>query len=283
VAAVMALAASSAGQEPVFRLQVEAVRVDVSVSHKGVPVTGLGPADFEVRDNGVRQAIHSVFVENVPLDVVLLLDASRSTAGERLQRLKEAATRLLTTLRPGDQAALMTFAHRVTIRQRLTPDLASVARAVAVIDADGQTSLHDAVFAASLMPHERERRFVIILFSDGGDSSSWLYSVQRDHGTRRSDAIIYAVAELPDSGSSAYVTAKYELGALASSSGGKVWWAPEPGKFGEAFARVLQDITTRYVLTCQPEGAGNKAWHTLKVKLTRRSGDVVARPGYYRR
>jgi hypothetical protein len=38
-----------------FSAKVEAVRVDVLVTDHGQPVTGLGAADFEVFDNGVRQ------------------------------------------------------------------------------------------------------------------------------------------------------------------------------------------------------------------------------------
>lgn len=281
VAAALALATAGAAQEAVFRSQIEVVRVDVSVTHNGAPVTGLVSADFEVRDNGVRQTIRSVLAEDVPLDVVLLLDASRSMAGKKLQRLQEAATRLVTGLRPGDRAALMTFAHRVVLRQALTPDLASVTRAVAVIDADGQTSLRDAVFAASFLPHPVERRFAVVLFSDGGDASSWLFEDEIASVVRRSDAIIYGVA--PDRRSRALEEARSVLGALTVGTGGKVWWAPDPDTFAAAFDGVLRDITTRYVLTYQPDGVGDEAWHELKVKLTRRSGDVVARPGYYRR
>lgn len=47
----------SVTQEPVFRSQVDGVRVDVLVTAHGKPVLGLESDDFEVRDNGVRQKV----------------------------------------------------------------------------------------------------------------------------------------------------------------------------------------------------------------------------------
>ena len=46
------LAASAPQAPPVFRAEVDVVRVEVLVTRGGVPVRGLGAADFEVRDNG---------------------------------------------------------------------------------------------------------------------------------------------------------------------------------------------------------------------------------------
>jgi hypothetical protein len=46
-----------AGQQPAFSTRVEAVRVDVLVTEAGTPIRGLGPADFEILDNGVPQQV----------------------------------------------------------------------------------------------------------------------------------------------------------------------------------------------------------------------------------
>jgi hypothetical protein len=57
--------------------KVEAVRLDVLVTANGQPVRGLGPADFDVRDNGVPQQVDLVAFEQIPLNVVLALDMIR--------------------------------------------------------------------------------------------------------------------------------------------------------------------------------------------------------------
>lgn len=278
-------AATIAGQA-VFRAQVEAVRVDVSVTRDGAPVAGLGAADFEVRDNGVRQRITDVRVERVPIDVTLVLDASSSVAGDRLTRLQQAARRLLDGLRPGDQAGLMTFSHRVSLRLALTPDLGRVRSAVDQIQGDGMTALHDAVFSALLQPQADDRRSAVVVFSDGLDTISWLTPAEVVAAARRSNAIVYTVnadAGPPAGPAATRRWTRAFLKTIADESGGRAWTVPDPAQFGEAFAKILGDITTRYVLLYEPTGVSAGGWHTLGVKLTRAKGTVTARAGYYRR
>src|SRR3954463_958936 len=89
-AALLAATAIVRAQDVTFSSRVEAVRVDVLVTENGLPVRGLAPADFELRDNGVPQQIDLISFDQVPLNVVLALDMSDSVAGERLQRLQAA-------------------------------------------------------------------------------------------------------------------------------------------------------------------------------------------------
>jgi len=78
--AALAMAISAAAvvtgsaQQPTFSSRVEAVRVDVLVKDRGQIVRGLGPQDFEVRDEGVLQEVDIVRLEQIPLNVILGLD-----------------------------------------------------------------------------------------------------------------------------------------------------------------------------------------------------------------
>src|SRR5580765_8077897 len=95
VAALAMLTAGVHSQDVTFSSRVEAVRVDVLVTDNGQPVRGLGPADFEIRDNGVLQQIDLLSFEQIPLNVVLALDMSDSVAGDRLERLRTAGAAIL--------------------------------------------------------------------------------------------------------------------------------------------------------------------------------------------
>jgi hypothetical protein len=55
-----------------------AVRVDVSVTRGDNPVSGQMAAHFEVLDNGVLQIVDRVSREDVPLNLMLVLDSSGS-------------------------------------------------------------------------------------------------------------------------------------------------------------------------------------------------------------
>ena len=81
-----------AQQSPAFSSKVEAVRVDVLVTDNGQAIRGLGPADFEVLDNGVPQDVTLVSFDEIPLNVILALDMSDSVAGERLEQLRGAGS-----------------------------------------------------------------------------------------------------------------------------------------------------------------------------------------------
>ena len=85
-------------QDTTFSSRIEAVRVDVLVTDKGQPVHGLGPADFEIKDNGVDQQIDLVSFDQIPLNVILAFDMSDSVAGDRLDRLRMAGDAILTGL-----------------------------------------------------------------------------------------------------------------------------------------------------------------------------------------
>src|SRR5215471_17354195 len=78
LASVSALSLGLGAQRPTFRAFTDVVSVDVSVKNGRVPVGGLTPADFELRDNGVVQAIDAVSIETVPIDVTLIVDLSGS-------------------------------------------------------------------------------------------------------------------------------------------------------------------------------------------------------------
>ena len=65
-----------ANPQQTFRAGTDVVMVDVSVKSGDRAVTGLGPDDFVLTDNGVRQRIESVESTAVPIDLTLVIDLS---------------------------------------------------------------------------------------------------------------------------------------------------------------------------------------------------------------
>src|SRR5436190_1383729 len=78
-------------QKQSFSSTTLGVRVDVLVTDGRNPVGGLTAADFELRDNGILQTIDVVDSSDVPVNAVLALDTSMSTAGQRQRDLVAAA------------------------------------------------------------------------------------------------------------------------------------------------------------------------------------------------
>src|SRR5262249_16945925 len=103
-AAAIALQPVVGAPQPNFSTRREAVRVDVLVTDRGQPIAGLGPADFDLLDNGVAQHVDLVSYEQIPLNVVLAFDTSDSVTGDRLEHLHAAGEAVLSGLKTGDQA-----------------------------------------------------------------------------------------------------------------------------------------------------------------------------------
>jgi VWFA-related protein len=100
----------------VFRSDVSLVRVEAQVvDGSNRPITGLGPQDFVLHESGQVQKIQSVDSENVPIDLLLLLDVSASMR-PHIQRISTAAHDALRQMRPSDRIAIMVFDRSTRVR-----------------------------------------------------------------------------------------------------------------------------------------------------------------------
>jgi VWFA-related protein len=293
VALMTALDLTARAQEPArFRAGTELVSVDVLVTENRQPVLGLTPGDFELIDNGVAQTVEQLYVEQLPVNVVMVLDTSGSVIGERLAALKAGAGSVIDKLRPKDRAAILSFSHRLEMPSPLTADHAVLRKAVNELDALGSTSLRDAAFAGLALRGADNTRTLLLLFSDGLDTSSILSESRLMAIARRSDAIIYAIgvqdsptARMTGRGpvfvQSEAVTDDRFLGALAREAGGRLLHAQQHGDIERTFTRVFEEFNNRYVLGYTPRGVAKSGWHKLDVRLKNKHGAVLARRGYF--
>ena len=271
------LAGAAAQAPPVFRAEVDVVRVEVLVTSKGSPVRGLRASDFELRDNGRPQALELILEEETPIDAALVLDMSGSVRGSKLGALKDAVRAFLDNLRDGEQAALLAFREEVHLLEAFTADRARVQRALDRAQPRGSTALCDAVYAALRLYEPSPRRATVVVFSDGIDNLSWLAASDVVEAARRTNAIVYGVA----------VRAKGDqkerfLGDVVRATGGRLFEASSERDLRARFLDVLGDIRSRYVLSYLPGGVDSPGWHSLQVRLRRVKADVLARPGYWR-
>lgn len=281
--AVASVSVVTTAQTPVFRSAVEVVRIDVSVMNGARAVTGLTAANFAVTDGGVVQAIDRVEVDSVPLSIMLVLDTSGSMAGERLTDLRSAARRLVEALKPEDSAALMTFAEPAQLMVPMARARGALMAAIDALEAGGATSLYDGLFLALQMrPETTDARSVVLVFSDGRDTASWLSKASITEAIRRSGVvthIVELVLKMPDGGARRGLSRV--LDELADAGGGRRWSAASSRDLRELFVRVLEELRSRYLLFFYPTGVAREGWHDVKVTLKGARGDVIARPGYF--
>jgi VWFA-related protein len=260
-------------QSATFSSRLEAVRVDVLVTDNGRIVRGLGPADFDVVDNGVVQQIDLVSFEQLPINVVLALDMSLSMVGERLQHLRAAGRAVLDGLRGDDRAGLLTFSHMLRLPQALTSDAAGVRAALDRVEPAGATALVDGVYSAMTLAGSDAGRDLLLVFSDGVDTASFLSPQRVLESARRTDATVYSVT-VRGSGRSSF------LRDLSEQTGGSVVEIASTTDLQKTFVGILDEFRQRYLLSYTPRGVSRDGWHRLQVRLKGRRGTVTARAGY---
>jgi len=273
LAAVAAASASARSQVATFSTRVDAVRVDVLVTDRGRPVAGLGPDDFELLDNGVPQTVRQVDVGELPINVVLALDTSDSVTDRVLEHLQAAGDAVFDALRPGDRVAVVGFSHVVTAATGLTDDLAAARASLHRPRQAGQTALVDATLAALLLAASDAGRGLVIVFSDGLDTASWVEPEETIQVARRGEAVVHVVAT-PRSGRASF------LRDLTRDTGGTLWTIGATDELADRFQAIIEEFRQRYVLSYQPTGVSPDGWHALTVRVKGRRAAVQARPGY---
>ena len=266
------LAASQQGAS--FSSKIEVVRVDVLATDNGRPIPGLGVSDFEVLDNDVPQQVDFVSFGQIPLNVILALDMSDSVEGQRLESLRDAGQALLGGLKNDDRAALITFSERVRLGAGLTGDPSVVRTALDRAMASGNTALIDGTYAAILLGESDAGRALVIVFSDGLDTSSWLTAQSALDTAKRSDAVVYAVS----------VQSRVKPRVPARPDHGDRWPIVRSGEDGQSRAGLSERPRgippARYLVSYTPRGVATDGWHKLDVRIKNRKATIKARPGY---
>ena len=276
-------------QENVFRVDVKLVRILATVKNSAGELVGsLQKGDFEVRDNDVQQEI-ALFERHTeqPLSIALLFDTSGST-GIEIKYEVESVQRFLRALfkegNPGDRLALYTFSDETVQQTNYTRRAADVESALRGIRTQGGTSLYDALFFASHSLTDREGRHVIVVVTDGADTTSGKTFHQALEAAQRADTVIYSILVVPIKNEAGrQIGGEHALATMAARTGGRVF-APSSGEeLDEAFGEILRDLRTQYLIGFYSRGVppSKDPFHRLEVQVKKPDLRVLARSGYY--
>jgi VWFA-related protein len=262
-------------QRPTFRAGVQVVRIDVLATDGGKPIPGLTPADFEVRDNGVLQKVDLANTAD-HVAVVIVLDLSGSVEQYALKELYAACQSLVGAMHPDDRAWLVSFADHWDLRTGPTTDMGRLKRALEQLKPGGRTSMWDAIVSGVSLVTGLDGRSLVLVFSDGMDTSSWLDEDRAVDVLKRSEVVVSSVQPRN------VLAEPVPLERAARATGGTVLEAARAGRLPQQFVDLLNEFRLGYVLTYTPAGVGmNDGWHKVSVKLKDRPGKTRAREGYY--
>lgn len=284
-----------AQQPPLIRTQVTLVHVVATVKNQAGDLVGtLNKADFEFFDNGVQQEIAFLsHTTDQPLSIALLVDTSGSTAKDLNYEL-DCASRFLRALlldgNPEDAVNLYDFAYDIN-EHSFTHSFVKLDRYLKELDRltrgphpELGTSLWDAMYYASRDLETRGGRKVIIVVTDGGDTTSKRDVHEALKAAQMADAIVYPVVVLPITSDSGRNTGgEHALTFMAQGTGGRSFLPTGGAELDKTFNDIITELRTQYVLDFYPRKVPltKDPYHKLEVRLKRPELRVSARNGYY--
>lgn len=274
---------------PVFRSDVRLVRLLATVKDfNGRLVGDLSREEFTVLDNGVRQeiAVFEKYTEQ-PLSIALLMDTSASISKDlkiATASVKKFVQSVVHEGNPNDEVALFTFNHQVQQHTGYTRKLGQIDRRVQPLKAEAGTSLYDALWFAARSLEGRPGRHVIVVITDGGDTTSTYRYHDALEAAHKTDAPIYSIMLMPitnDPGRN--IGGENALFSLAASTGGQRFLPSGGPELDQALSDILRDLRTQYLIGYYPKNLPKtrERFHSVRVDVTRRDLRAVTRSGYY--
>ena len=155
-----------------FTVDVETIVVNVLVTDRnGKPLAGLQKENFRLFEDGEEQEIQNFFPVDAPFSVGLLLDTSYSTVG-KLARIQDSAIEFLNQIHPDDEVMVISFDDDVYLDTDFTRNKDAVERAIKMTRSGQSTQLYEAVYLGMQQLREQPHRKVMVLFTDGVDTTS---------------------------------------------------------------------------------------------------------------
>ncbi|MGA3023344.1 MAG: VWA domain-containing protein [Bryobacteraceae bacterium] len=283
------LALPAPAQEPVFRSDVNLVRLIVTVKDAaGGLVTDANRDDFTVSDNGVKQTV-SVFERHTeqPLSVSLLIDTSGSTGIElrhEVDSLLHFVTALFREGNPNDAAALYSFDTDVTLHSSFTRRIPRLEHELQGLESGAGTSMYDALWLAARDLEGREGRHIVVIVTDGGDTTSAKDFHAALESVQLAEASVYPVVIIPitnDAGRN--IGGEHALTTIAQRTGGRIFLPSTGAELENAFVELVHELRTQYLLGYYPKNVPPSAnrFHSTTVKLARPGLRAITRTGYY--
>ena len=271
-----------AAQQPTFKTGTQLVSIFATVTDaQGRLVPNLVKEDFEVLDNEKPQPIVFFQDEIQPITVVVMLDTSGSMTAS-ISLLKSAAEQFLLRLLPADQGRVGAFNDKIDLNSRFTNNRDELISAAKNLDYGNGTRLWDAVSLALDELQNKDGRRIVLVFTDGDDTSSKVRMGTVMDRARAEEVMVYAIGlesryfngqqvvrSRPDGG----------LKKIAEETGGGYFELKKTSDLAPTFTRVAQELHSQYVLGFSPTQLDGRV-HKLALRLKQPGMTARARRSY---
>jgi VWFA-related protein len=269
----------------VFRISSTLVPVPATVvDTRGVAVTNLKLEDFELSVDGQPNQISEITRAETPVRMAMLFDNSGSLTESREFEKRAAVRFFRNVLRPVDQAAVFSVSTEVALAEPLTNDITRLELTIEGFGKpEGATSLFDAIIHAGSYLKPYTGRRIIVIVSDGEDTTSHADFDTTMQRALADDCQIYVVQTgLHDNANLRALAAERRMQEFASQTGGAVYVPKSADDLDDAFAQIAADLAQQYILSYYPaEDKRDGHYHIIAVRVkTRPNARVRSRKGF---
>lgn len=290
LAGVLGVASVPAPAQRQFRAGVDLVNLPVTVTTKGGdPLRGLTRDDFVVLEDGKPQQI-ALFVEGrtderIPLRLGLCLDTSESMS-EDLKTEGDAAIKFINMLDEARDVTYVDFDTEVRVGKFEPPSYLQLFERIHRRKATGQTALYDAVGLYLQNALNRDGQHVLLLHTDGADTTSVLTFDKLRELLRRSNVMVYAFGYLDNLPRADSQKSQALLATIANDTGGELFLPSSARDIPKIFDKILAELNARYTVGyVSTNPAADGRFRKVEVKLVKpdanKGAKVRTRPGYY--
>lgn len=299
----------------VISVSTSEVMLPVTVRDAGGKlVTTLTRENFRVFEDGRAQPLSDLALRQVPVDVVLMVDASSSVASN-LDDFRRAVEGFVSKLGPEDRISLIKFDDSVELLQDWTQSRVQLRRALNRITPGVFTRFNDALLlAAREQLKSAHNRHAIIVLTDGIDSGRGYSTIEAAlRALLEAQTTVYVVSNTeierakkqgeldsilasPPSairfnelrigdlreGLRVLDASERNLAQLTEATGGRLYKPPSFDQLDSVYAEVAEELRYQYALYYTPlNRARDGRFRRVKVETTDPSFKVSARIGYF--
>lgn len=273
--------------EDVVRVASHLVPVPTTVLNaRGIAITNLRLEDFELNVDGQPKPISELTRADTPVRMAMLFDNSGSLTESRDFEKRAAERFFRNVMRPGDQAAIYSVATNIELAQPMTNDVAQLQRTIELFaKPEGATSLYDAIFDAVKYLKPYSGRRVIVIVSDGRDTTS-NYDHDFENTLQRlmsDECQVYVVQTgIYDNANVRDLAAERRMQEFAAQTGGSAYTPRTFQDLDDAFAQISADLAQQYILSYYPgEDKRDGKYHLIAVRVKGQpAARVRARKGF---
>jgi Ca-activated chloride channel family protein len=273
-----------------YQTGIDVVGFTVTVAERNnTPVADLTLDDFEVREDGVAQNVTYFSTgadeQAIPLHIGLMFDTSESMEKD-LSFSRGAAIKFLNTFPKALDFTLVDFATEVRAARFSQQEFPRLVARIRNRPAKGMTALFDALSIYLGAAFDQTGRKVLVLYTDGGDSSSSRTWSEAARLLKASDVTVYPIGFMANQGQgSARLVQQGRLNEMASLTGGVALFPQNMKELDGMYGRISNEIHGQYSLGYVSSNAAKDGkWRKVEVRVKRQSVNrlqVRTRQGYF--